>query len=342
MICKKSMILSSFVLLLLLLIPIPVFAEEQNGNRTEISESKTDSENSDEKTKNGSFFGEVNWSDKLVDFIITVFQSVLIAAISIMILDKAFSSSRSVGRRLRKQGIVKVTDSGYMNTFEINKVFGLHSNSPYQLWLFFLTGREFFDHFEREMGYISQLAEKGCEIRILLCNPDHCSTASLWTCPDYSETMPKTVPCSVKNYYMDILKNKKQFGSFLERQFALNNSDSCTSSIEDTGDYYYEIKHVQELLRKTVHNLSYNRNKISLRLYEDEFRSSLLLAKFLDVETYEFAHTTLNAPVRIATNSISITMEKADGEQAVYLDDLEGTFSYLWDMYASTEVTLYP
>lgn len=296
--------------------------------------------------QSSSFFTNINWGDKAVSFVIAIIQAVIIAYLTKLALDRAFSATRAVGRKLKKQGITRVSDKGTMSLSETDRLFGVHGDSPVELKLFFLTGNEFFYSFEEKLKYISKLAKENCTIKILLCNPNRCKTAALWGNTDFSTRAPKAVPDVVVSYYSERFSTNGKFDSFLERHFSLskhnklgNNpiADKTRNFLATHGDYFYQINYAIHILSTIENNLLKN---IHVRFFDDEFTHSFLLAKFQrpNNQASMFAHTTLNAPIKDAVESVSITLEKNDGEDATYYDDLDETFNYLWGKYSDTEI----
>ena len=293
-----------------------------------------------------SFFTNINWGDKAVSFVIAIIQAIIIAYLTKLALDRAFSATRAVGRKLKKQGITRVSDKGTMSLSETDKLFGLHGDSPVELKLFFLTGNEFFYSFEEKLKYISKLSKDNCTIKILLCNPIGSKTATLWGNADFSSKSPKAIPDAVVSYYSERFSTNGKFDSFLERRFSLTkhnklgespNSVKTRKLLESNGDYYYQVNYAIHVL-STIENDALK--NIHVRFFDDEFTHSFLLAKFYkpNKEASMFAHTTLNAPIKVAVESVSITLEKKDGEDATYYDDLDETFNYLWEKYSDTEI----
>ena len=265
-----------------------------------------------------------------------------------MLLDKTFSSTRAIGISLKKEGIARVKNGGRMSESEVDKVFGLTGIPPAELNICFLTGSEFFHDFQKEKKYITQLASQGCKIKVLLCNPLNSQLKELWKGTDFTEKYPKSVPVSVAKHYYDRINGENTFESYLEREYYMIHSDwfkNCYNindyidSLKKHGDYYYEIRHVLYLLEDEEFVPKKARDNIEIRFYNDEFQMSFFIAKYTKPNYTWLAHTTLNAPIRVATEAVSITMEKSEMESPTYFDDLQRSFDYLWNRYESSAFT---
>ena len=165
-------------------------------------------------------FSKINFADEFVGIIIAIFQAVLIAIITKILLDRAFKDQRLIGKNLQKYGIkrVRADKGGTLSKSGKDIVFGLNGKLvPNKLDLCFITGYGFFRDYELKTGYLKNLIANGCKIRILLGNPNRGKYAN-YQFHDFE--IEKNID-EITEYYYKILNKEICAQSFLERSYAM-------------------------------------------------------------------------------------------------------------------------
>lgn len=106
-----------------------------------------------------------------IGVVVAIAQSLFLAFITKIFIDKSLRKSKSIGDGLSKIGIEKVElESGRLSISDQNILFGRHRKKgmPEQLKLCFLTGVNFFFDFQEDLR---NLVKNGKKIQVLLLNP---------------------------------------------------------------------------------------------------------------------------------------------------------------------------
>lgn len=288
----------------------------------------------------------INYADKLIGLILAIAQALMIAFITGVVLNRAFQKEKAIGKSLKEYGIERVkTDKGTLSSRDCHVAFGLGGHAvPRELCLCFITGNAFFRDYERQAGYLSSLAARGCRIRILLANPYQAKVAQLW---DRQKTSDD-VPDKVVDYYYRLLMGLEQTTSFVERTFlmltyrmvetCLDDAEMCKARLRDklqkNKDHVTHVRTVQQMLSASAQKADHG-GSIELRYYTDEYQMPIILAK-MDAAgkkpSKTLVWTNINAPIKETSESINVFAAKEEGA-AGFVEDVEKSFEYLWRTY---------
>ncbi len=307
-------------------------------------------------------FTEINYADEIVGIIIAIFQAVLIAIITKILLDRAFRDQRLIGKNLQKYGIRKVRadKGGTLSKTGQDIAFGLNGKLiPHKLDLCFITGFGFFRDYQVRTGYLKKLIANGCKIRVLLGNPNR-GTYADYKCEDFENEGNRD---EIVDYYYNIVTKKTRAQSFLERAYAMLISEKIKQksgdydinllrerlSIEadkrkvsqNNGDHNYQVKYVTKIIEE-IDKYKGNGGSIELRYYEDEYQMPIIMAssytdnksKLRNEETV-YLWTSINAPIKETSESINVfcSVNVDDKSNAIFINDVSKSFDYLWNLY---------
>ncbi len=280
----------------------------------------------------------------------------MIALITSNVLNRAFQKEKAIGKGLKEYGIERVKGGkGTLSQKDRNIVFGLRGYAPpSELCLCFITGSAFFRDFQSRAGYIEGLASRGCNVRVLLANPNQSVVSSLWD----ADTETNGIPEAVVDYYYNLLITPSRAGSFLERTYTMLASSAFASGLDDeehckrvlrerlreNKDHIEQVRIIQTMLSEAAQKADHG-GSISLHYYVDEYQMPIIMAKFdagdkQPVQTLVW--TNMNAPIRETIDSINIFALHSEDSTSGFADDVEKSFEYLWRAYPKEMLSAAP
>lgn len=308
-------------------------------------------------------FTSINYAEQIVGIVIAVLQAIVIAVLTKFLLDQAFKDQRLIGKNLQKYGIHKVHahKGGTLSKAGKDVCFGLNGKlMPSHLDLCFISGWGFFRDYEMKAGYLRRLVANGCQIRVLLANPDR-GRFKDWKVEDYENPSKQE---TLLRYYTDLFEGREEAESFLERSYAmllskkvqrepfapvdsevlkrhLRVEEDKTVISDSHGDHSFQVKYIQKLCHELA-RFADNGGKIELRFYEDEYQMPIIMAtSYTDAKSkkeYEetvYLWTNMNAPIKETSESINISCYSPvdEIEDKAFVNDVQKTFEYLWNRY---------
>ncbi len=284
--------------------------------------------------------------DKGIDLGFAIVQALLIASFTTFFLNRLFIKQKNIGKGLSEYGIAKVNiGKGTLNRKDVHILFGLSGRQrPREIKLCFITGFAFLRDYQ---PLLEEVVSHGTKVKLLLGNP---TRGTFYNAYKVAGTMDITLFVDdILNYYLPkYQKDCNQLTCFLEREFLMLShnkikhvkDDAAKKKllkhlIEDAGDDVWQV-YLAEQRVKQINAHAKNGGGIELRFYEDEYQMPIIMAKydtFKKKDGKTLLWSNMNAPIKETSESINVFCKRKDSDANPYLEDVETTFDYLFNLY---------